>query len=69
MGKTRGRPKTKPEADRHSDVAILMRVDPALKEALQGVADEERRSLSQMCVILLEEVMKNKGKWTPTAKK
>jgi hypothetical protein len=47
------------------DVPVLIRVPPAFKEALEKYADEQRRSLSQQCLVMLEEFMKQQGLWSP----
>lgn len=67
MAKKPGRPtgKHNTDPDRHLGVGILIRVDPEFRAALKKVAHKDRRSLSKMCVVLLEEAMQQRKEWTP----
>lgn len=42
--------------------AFLLRVDPALLEALQALADEELRSLNGQIEYLLRQALKERGR-------
>ena len=42
---------------------VSFRPPQGLRSVLQAVADSERRSMSQMIEILLEEALKARGKW------
>lgn len=45
--------------------AFLLRVDPALLEALQALADEELRSLNGQIEFLLRQALKERGRARP----
>jgi hypothetical protein len=42
--------------------AFLLRVDPALLEALQSLADDELRSLNAQIEFLLRQALKDRGR-------
>lgn len=42
--------------------AILLRIDPALHEALEGWAEQELRSLNGQIEYLLKEAVRRRGK-------
>ena len=56
-------PKAKlaPEKSEPRDTPISFRVKPSLKKALETAAAEDRRSMSQLIILELEEAMKAKG--------
>ena len=56
-------PAPAPISDRHRDYQLPARVKEPLREALVEVAHEERRSISQIVTILLEESLTVRGKW------
>ena len=45
--------------------AFLLRVDPALLEALQALADDELRSLNAQIEFLLRQALKDRGRARP----
>ena len=45
--------------------AFLLRVDPALLEALQALADDELRSLNGQIEFLLRQALKDRGRARP----
>lgn len=53
--------------DRHRHPLVSFRPDHGIRHALQRLADQQRRSLSQMAVLLLEEALAAKGLWPPQA--
>jgi hypothetical protein len=67
MAKRRPKPAAgaEPQADRHKNPLISTRPSAELAEAVRQLAAEERRSVSQMLVILAEEALAARGRWTP----
>lgn len=61
------KPAGEPQNDRHKNPLISARPSAALVEAVRLLAAEERRSVSQMLVILAEEALQARGRWTPPA--
>jgi cytochrome c553 len=59
-------PKPKRPAGEGPPVLALW-VTPDLKEALRAYAARERRSTTQAALLLLEEILAQKGLWTPPA--
>lgn len=53
--------------DRHKNVIMSFRPETSLRDAIQSIADAERRSLSQVVEILVEEALRSRGKWPPIA--
>lgn len=51
--------------DAHRYALVSFRPPSALRETLQQLADEQRRSLSQICLLLVEEALTSKGLWPP----
>lgn len=49
--------KKQPSSDRHLVKAIAVRPPQDVRDAIQAEADRERRSLSQMALILIEEAL------------
>jgi predicted transcriptional regulator len=47
------------------DVSMTVRVSDAMKDALQRIADSERRTLSQLVGIVLEEYLESRHEWPP----
>jgi hypothetical protein len=45
--------------------AFLLRVDPALLEALQSLADDELRSLNAQIEFMLRQALKERGRSRP----
>ena len=56
---------TEPQGDRHKNPLVSARPSHALLAAIQQLAAEERRSVSLMLVILAEEALAARGRWTP----
>jgi hypothetical protein len=56
----RGRP---PAADKKEKAALYVEVDPALKAALDELAQQERRTLAAQVGLLLEEGLQRRGMW------
>lgn len=57
-------PKRDESADPHKGFQINLRVeDPNLVEALKAYAKSVRRSRNQSIVLLLEEILQQKGFW------
>lgn len=54
-----------PPGDRHKYPLVSVRPTPALADVLKRLAQEERRSVSQIVVLLLEEALKAKKLWPP----
>lgn len=55
--------------DRHKHKGILVRVPPWAYEAIQALAQRERRSRSMAALILLEEALQAKGLGHPPEEK
>jgi hypothetical protein len=53
--------------DRHKNKLLGVRVTLEMEAVLRAYADRERRSVSQLAAILLEEVLTEKGLWPPAA--
>lgn len=70
MSKTPNKPKKKMNAtaDRHKGFQLPSRVSAEMRDALKAYADQERRSVSQVVVLLLEEALATKGFWPPEGK-
>ena len=45
--------------------AFLLRVDPALLESIQGLADDELRSLNAQIEFMLRQALKERGRSRP----
>jgi hypothetical protein len=60
-----GMPRT--SAAKEKTVGLGVRVSPAVKEELEGIAKEERRTVSQVAAFLIEEGLarRKKGKAKP----
>jgi hypothetical protein len=54
-------------ADRHKHRLVGLRLGPGVREAAEGLARRERRSLAQTCAILIEEGLTARGLWSPPA--
>lgn len=46
-------------------VQIGLRIEPALRDALQGLADDEHRSLNAQVVVMLESGLASRNRWPP----
>ena len=55
-------------ADRHKNTVVSFRPEAALRAALQAVAAEQRRSVAQVVVLLLEKALAADGLWPPAEK-
>lgn len=55
-------------ADRHKYPIMSVRAPDELANVLRQVADEERRSISQMITILVEEALVVRGRWSSKKK-
>jgi hypothetical protein len=51
--------------NRHKYQLVGLRLPDDLREAIQELADKQRRSLAQMCWILVEEAMAARNLWEP----
>ena len=49
------------------DTSITVRLSQPMKEAVQRVANAERRSLSQMVAVALEQFLESRHEWPPGA--
>jgi predicted transcriptional regulator len=47
------------------DVSMTIRIPQAMKDALQRLSDSERRSFSQMVVLVLEQYLESRHEWPP----
>ena len=47
------------------DVSLTIRLSNPLKEALERVADADRRSLSQLVGLVLEQYLESRNEWPP----
>jgi Arc/MetJ-type ribon-helix-helix transcriptional regulator len=45
--------------------SITVRIPQAMKEAMQRVAEGERRNLSQMIGVVLEQFLESRHEWPP----
>jgi hypothetical protein len=61
---TMAKKKTDPggAGDRHRHTAVGLRLPPELRATVESLAREERRSLAQMCAILVEEGLAARGR-------
>jgi hypothetical protein len=67
--KKRGRkPVNTTAADRHRGWQLPTRVGEPLRKVLETLAREQRRSVAQMSMILLEEALAARGLWPPAEK-
>jgi predicted HicB family RNase H-like nuclease len=54
-------PSRKAKVAEPRDTPISFRVKPSLKKALENAAAADRRSMSQLIILELEDAMKSKG--------
>ena len=54
-------PATKKAAKEQRSASIAFRIKPSLKKALAAAAEADRRSMSAMVEVLLEEALRAKG--------
>jgi predicted transcriptional regulator len=47
------------------DVSMTIRISQPMKEALQRLSDGERRSFSQLVVLVLEKYLEARHEWPP----
>lgn len=59
------KPNAEPNPDRHKYPLVSLRPPIALRNAVAALAKRERRSLSQMAMILLEEALQGRGLYEP----
>jgi hypothetical protein len=52
-------------SDRHLHRMVGLRLPASVREAAERVARRERRSLAQLCGILVEEALQARGEWQP----
>ncbi len=57
-----GKKKGESRAGVHKHKLIGLRLDDARRQQVQDMATGERRSLAQMCAILIEEALEARGK-------
>jgi hypothetical protein len=55
----------KDAGDRHKYPIVSLRPPEGMRELLKQLAREQRRSVSQTILLLLEEILLQKGKWPP----
>ena len=48
-------------------ITLTVRIDPAIKEGLRTVADQEHRSLANMIEVMIRDYCKRKGVPIPRA--
>jgi hypothetical protein len=53
-------------SDRHQYPVMSIRPSTPMQKLLQRMAKEQRRSASQTIILLLEEILTQKGLWPPT---
>lgn len=51
------------QSDRHKGSALGLRVSPELRAVLDSKAIEDRRSVAQTVILLLEQALAREGRW------
>lgn len=63
--KPKGGPRHPVGDDRHKNLVVAFRPGPELRAALLALATKDKRALSTMVEILVEEALAARGVWPP----
>jgi hypothetical protein len=57
--------KKRTDADRHKNRVLSLRPPPSMRAALERLAKEQRRSVAQVALLLLERILVADKLWQP----
>jgi hypothetical protein len=57
--------KKRTDGDRHKNRVLSLRPPPSMRAALERLAKEQRRSVAQVALLLLERILISEDLWKP----